>query len=395
MWTALPPRSDDLWRRFEHHRRGPLREDAFTSPIHDERVAARLGLALGVCFAVCFATGLLSHLIQRGPDWAQQGWPSRPVGLYRWTQGVHVLTGMATIPLLLAKLWAVYPKLWEWPPVRGALHLIERGALLALVGGAIFQVVTGLLNVFYWYAFPFNFPSAHYAGAWIAIGGLVIHIGAKWEVARRGLRGSMREPAVTSGLTRAGFLGVAFGASAIVVATTAGSAVSSLSRLAVLAPRRNGVGPQGVPVNHGASGEVIAAANSAGWKLSIEGNVPRPFTISLAGLRALPQAAAQLPISCVEGWSTDAHWRGVRLRDLLDRAGADPGATVQAESLQSKGAYRTSRINPDHARDTLTLIALELNGEVLHIEHGYPARLIAPNRPGVEQTKWLQRLVVL
>ena len=96
----------------------------------------------------------------------------------------------------------------------------------------------------------------------------------------------------------------------------------------------------------------------------------------------------------MEGWSTDAHWR-VRLRDLLDRAGAAAGATVQAESLQSKGAYRISRINPDHARDELTLIALELNGEQLHIEHGYPARLIAPNRPGVEQTKWLTRLVVL
>ena len=46
-------------------------------------------------------------------------------------------------------------------------------------------------------------------------------------------------------------------------------------------------------------------------------------------------------------------------------------------------------------RDELTLVALELNGEVLDIDHGYPARLIAPARPGVLQTKWLSSLEVL
>jgi DMSO/TMAO reductase YedYZ molybdopterin-dependent catalytic subunit len=40
------------------------------------------------------------------------------------------------------------------------------------------------------------------------------------------------------------------------------------------------------------------------------------------------------------------------------------------------------------------LIALRLNGEALHLDHGYPARLIAPNRPGVLQTKWISRITV-
>ena len=46
------------------------------------------------------------------------------------------------------------------------------------------------------------------------------------------------------------------------------------------------------------------------------------------------------------------------------------------------------------ADDDLTLIALGLGGEALSIDHGYPARLIAPNRPGVLQTKWVSRLEV-
>jgi DMSO/TMAO reductase YedYZ molybdopterin-dependent catalytic subunit len=48
----------------------------------------------------------------------------------------------------------------------------------------------------------------------------------------------------------------------------------------------------------------------------------------------------------------------------------------------------------EHARDPLTLLALRLNGEELSPDHGYPARLIAPNRPGVLQTKWVGRLEV-
>jgi hypothetical protein len=76
-----------------------------------------LGVALGLLFGICLLTGLLSHLIQQPPGWF--AWPSRPVWLYRWTQGLHVFCGIAAIPVLLAKLWSVYPHLWRWPPVRG------------------------------------------------------------------------------------------------------------------------------------------------------------------------------------------------------------------------------------------------------------------------------------
>jgi DMSO/TMAO reductase YedYZ molybdopterin-dependent catalytic subunit len=53
-----------------------------------------------------------------------------------------------------------------------------------------------------------------------------------------------------------------------------------------------------------------------------------------------------------------------------------------------------SVIEPPHLGDPLTLVALRLNGAVLHLDHGYPCRLIAPNRPGVLQTKWLAALTV-
>jgi len=96
-----------------------------------------------------------------------------------------------------------------------------------------------------------------------------------------------------------------------------------------------------------------------------------------------------LPITCVEGWSASAEWTGVRLSDVLDIMGVPADGSVSMESLQEGGLYRSSVVDPPHARDPLTLLAMKLNGEPLHLDHGFPLRLIAPNRPGVMQTKWV------
>jgi hypothetical protein len=82
--------------------RGSRAGDRYGSDLHEVRSAAWLGVALGAAFGVCFATGVWSHLAQHPPGWFT--YPVRPAGLYRITQGVHVATGTAAIPLLLAKL---------------------------------------------------------------------------------------------------------------------------------------------------------------------------------------------------------------------------------------------------------------------------------------------------
>ncbi len=58
------------------------------------------------------------------------------------------------------------------------------------------------------------------------------------------------------------------------------------------------------------------------------------------------------------------------------------------------GGYGASTVNPQTLNHPDTLLALRLNGEQLALDHGYPARLIAPNRPGVLQTKWVTLIEV-
>jgi DMSO/TMAO reductase YedYZ molybdopterin-dependent catalytic subunit len=364
-----------------------------TSSVHNERVAARLGLALGVAFTTCFVTGLYSHFAQH-PTFGFE-LPSRPVGLYRVTQGLHVITGIASIPLLFAKLWSVYPKLFQWPPFESLTNLIERLAIFPLVAGSIFMLFTGLANINLWYPWRFNFPDTHYRTAWIVMGALAIHIGAKLSTTRRALKREPAElaPAPEVRADRRRFLFTAFGASALVAVFTVGQTFRPLARLALLAPRRPNVGPQGFPVN-GTAKETGAAGlvHSSAYRLAVSGKVTKPLTFTLEELQALPQHTATLPITCVEGWSTSQRWTGVRVRDLLDMAGASPHGSASVESFQPYGSYRTSDLDHWQAHDPDTLLALQVNGEPLDPDHGYPLRLIAPNRPGVMQTKWIKTL---
>ncbi|MDG4810918.1 molybdopterin-dependent oxidoreductase [Micromonospora sp. WMMD1120] len=377
--------------------RAPVPED-FTAPSHSPLVAARLGLWLGVAFGLCFVTGLLSHTIQHPPGWFT--WPTRPVDLYRATQGVHVLSGIAAIPLLLAKLWSVYPRLFVRPPLRQPLrlaaHVVERATVGVLVCAAFFELVTGLFNVAQSYPWGFFFPAAHHAVAWLLVGGLLLHIAVKLPTARTALGTPLRrnrmidERADRESSGRRAFLRTSAGVAGVAVLATAGVTVPWLRRVSPLA-WRSASGPQGVPINRtAAAARVIVPPD---WRLEIVWPGGRQ-TFSLAELSALPQRTARLPIACVEGWSASARWTGVPVGELLRRAGAPAGRPVRIASLEADGLYATSTLPANHVGDPLTLLALRMNGEELSPDHGYPCRLIAPSRPGVLQTKWVTRLEV-
>jgi hypothetical protein len=377
--------------------RAPAPAD-FSSRLRGPAVASRVGVALGACFAVCFVTGLFSHYAQL-PDPVVPV-PTAPSWGYRVTQAVHVLSGTAAVPLLLVKLWTVFPRLFVRPPRPSRaflVHLAERGSIAALVASSLFLLATGLVNMTAWYPWDFSFRTTHYAIAWVATGSLAVHVAVKLPVVREALGrdldddGDDEPPAGGPGLSRRGLVRTTWGAAAVAVLATAGNSVGWLRSVSVLAVR-SGDGPQGLPVTRTArAAGVAAAATSAAYALEVvHGDRTSAFT--LAELRAMPQHTEVLPIACVEGWSESATWTGVRLRDLLAAAGVPPGSTVSVESLEERGAFRRSTLPANFADDGRTLVALDLGGGPLALDHGYPARLVAPNRPGVKQTKWLGRL---
>jgi hypothetical protein len=376
-------------------------EADFSSRLRSAAVTARVGLWLGVCFGICFVTGLVSHYAQNADH--PVPFPASPVWGYRVTQGLHVITGTAAVPLLLVKLWTVYPRLFLRPEHGGRrllLTALERGSIGVLVASAVFQLATGLANAAQWYPWEFSFRSTHYAVAWVAIGALLLHVAVKLPVIRGALgcdvedtaydRPSATEPGV---LSRRGLLRTTWLAAGVAVLATAGSTVPLLRRVSVLGVR-SGEGPMGVPVNKSAAAaRVTASALSADYRFTVA-HGEREVTLTRADLTAMPQSTYTLPIACVEGWSADGTWTGVPVRALLDLVDAPRGSDVLVSSLQESGPYTTTVLHASFADDERTLLALALGGEPLAIDHGYPARIIAPDRPGVLQTKWVRRIEV-
>jgi DMSO/TMAO reductase YedYZ molybdopterin-dependent catalytic subunit len=385
------------WLRAQVDRR---RDDALARPVHGDRAAAILGITLGITFSVSFLTGIYSYVLQNPLGWLPI--PPRPASLYRVTQGVHVATGLASVPLLFAKLWSVYPRLFRRPVVINIPHALERLMLIPLVCGSVFMLFSGVANVSRWYPWTFFFPTAHFWVAWITIGALITHLAAKASIARRVLRrgqaGLTASPTAQGALGRRGFIGAAAAAAGLITVTTAGQTFTPLRPFTLFAQRRPDIGPQGLPVNKSAiQAGVTALATDDSYRLRIAGAVRRELALTVADLDLRATCETELPIACVEGWSATARWRGIAIRDLLDEVGANRSGrfAVEVRSLQQQGRYRMSTLNHLQAVDPDTLLAVAVNGERLNLDHGFPCRLIGPNRPGVMQTKWVTELMVI
>ena len=386
----------------------PKVED-FSYRLRGPQVTSRVGRWLGVAFAVAFLTGVWSHLQQDTPGWLSV--PTRPVRLYQVTQGLHIIAGTVAVPLLLVKLWSVFPRFFQRPPRPGRallVHLLERLSIGVLMAAAIFQLVTGLANSSQWYPWSFSFRSTHYAVAWVAITALIVHVAVKLPVIRAAL-GVPVEAAVppdgveeprehegetrSGGLTRRGLLRTTWVAAGLAALATAGASVPVLRNVSLFAVR-SGEGPQGLPVNRSADAAgVVGIADDPDWRLEVTYQ-GESRTYDRDELMAMPQSTHVLPITCVEGWSATATWTGVRMADLVTAMGAPAASDVLVTSMQRFGAFGVSLLPEDHTADPLTLLALQVNGMTLNLDHGYPCRIIAPNRPGVWQTKWVQRLEI-
>ena len=275
------------------------------SPLRGPWLTSVFGLVLLIGLPVVILTGLLSY-IAYGPQFGQAipndvgwlklptfDWPSRPSWLYRLTQGLHVGLGLIIIPVVLAKLWSVIPRLFAWPPLRSIAQLVERLSLLMLVGGILFEIATGVLNIQYDYIFGFSFYTAHYYGAWVFIAGFVVHVLIKFPKMVTALRSrsfrtmlrtsraeTLPEPPDVDGLvaenpasptvSRRGALALVGGGALFVAVLTAGQTLGGFTRnAALLLPRgrSRGNGPNDFQVNRTAWAAAITPADTgANWR---------------------------------------------------------------------------------------------------------------------------------
>ncbi len=131
-----------------------------------------------------------------------------------------------------------------------------------------------------------------------------------------------------------------------------------------------------------------------GWVLEVDGLVEEPMGMTYDDLRALPSVEEFITLECISNevggdLISNAKWKGVRLRDLLETARLAPG--VVDISFRAADGYSES-ISLERALNTDVMVAYEMNGEPLSDNHGFPARLIVPGFFGLKSVKWLTKM---
>jgi DMSO/TMAO reductase YedYZ molybdopterin-dependent catalytic subunit len=161
---------------------------------------------------------------------------------------------------------------------------------------------------------------------------------------------------------------------------------------------------------------VPSVLDAASWTLKIDGSVNTPVSLSLADLRALPAVTVTMTLECAgngrafftppvagiqwqKGAVGTARWRGVRLADVLAKAGVKPSArfiaTTSADQPLGKMPAFVRQVPVAKALHADTILAFEMNGAPIPAEHGFPLRLIVPGWEGAYSVKWLKGLTAL
>ena len=130
------------------------------------------------------------------------------------------------------------------------------------------------------------------------------------------------------------------------------------------------------------------------YRLSVTGLVDRPQQYSLTDLAALPQTDMVRDFQCVTGWRVpNVPWSGVRLSDMLTRAGVQSSAKA-LRFVSFDGTY-TESLTLDQAQNPDMLIALKMLGGPVSHDHGGPVRLYAAPMYGYKSIKWLSEIQVV
>jgi DMSO/TMAO reductase YedYZ molybdopterin-dependent catalytic subunit len=132
----------------------------------------------------------------------------------------------------------------------------------------------------------------------------------------------------------------------------------------------------------------IPSRSRSAYRLKVKGLVTQPVELTYADLRAMPATTLHRDFQCVTGWRVpDVEWKGVRLADVLDRAGVSPEA--KAVRFTSFDGEYTESLTLEQARRADVILAYEMEGDALSDEHGGPVRLYVAPMYGYKSCKWL------
>jgi DMSO/TMAO reductase YedYZ molybdopterin-dependent catalytic subunit len=131
--------------------------------------------------------------------------------------------------------------------------------------------------------------------------------------------------------------------------------------------------------------------DKATYKLTIDGLVNHPLTLSYADLQAYPQIAQLMDLNCVEGWNFTAKWTGPALSAIFADAGVKPEAVIAIFYTADVPVGYTS-LDLNYINTNNIIIALKLNDITLPPDRGFPFQVVAKSKFGYKWAKWVTRI---
>jgi DMSO/TMAO reductase YedYZ molybdopterin-dependent catalytic subunit len=129
----------------------------------------------------------------------------------------------------------------------------------------------------------------------------------------------------------------------------------------------------------------------ATYKLTVDGLVDHPLTLTYDDLLALPQQDRLMPLNCVEGWSFTAKWTGPSFKDIFAAAGVKPEAKIVIfHTTDASTGY--SSLELAYILDNDIIIALKDNDITLTAARGFPFQVVAMSKYGYKWAKWITRI---
>lgn len=131
------------------------------------------------------------------------------------------------------------------------------------------------------------------------------------------------------------------------------------------------------------------------WRLEVGGLVKEPAHFSLDDLKSLPSRTQITRHDCVEGWSAIAKWKGVPVAEIMRRVEPQPNAryvVFYCMDTDSEGNNFYESIDLYDALHPQTILAYEMNGQLLPVEHGAPLRLRVETQLGYKMAKYIHRI---
>lgn len=327
-----------------------------------------VNVALLACLLIDLVTGLYAIV-----------WTNQP-----WTMSVHRIAGWAVIFLLPWKAGIVFASLkrgWGRRFDRSWGLLISIG--LAFLAGL--SLVFGLMwpfriGPFQWWFYQ-TIIAWHWILALILLAPLALHVWRRWPKPKHtdffSRRGALRTLGI-AGLGAVGWL------AAEVVAN---------GRATPESPRRF-TGSRGYGLYQGnnflLTGELPPEIDIADWRLYIKGAVGNPLELTYEDLLGRERRELEATLDCTLGWYTTQYWQGVPLVSLF--AESKVYDTAQVVLLRSVTGYTYPYTM---AEAHTILLATHVGGQVLDGGHGYPLRVVIPNRRGWFWVKWLGEVILL